>query len=159
MTDEIHGQEIRIAFPQILMQSGYLAWRTCKHHLPSFFKETFGCFIGIAYGRLDIFRTHERLYPIKGIGIVEHDLPVFIESGPENDAAFIDDVFCQYMKNATGRTLLPDFFITVYCRQYFQWGMFFSSVQYVACLLAQAALDAVRRIYVRVQETLIVRGH
>ena len=141
------------------MQSGYLAWRTCKHHMPSFFKETFGCFICIANGRLDIFRTHERLYALYGVGIVEHYLPVFIESGPENDAAFMDDLFCQYMENAAGRTLLPDFFITVYCRKNFQRSMFFSWVQYVACLLAQAALDAVRLIYVRVQEALIVRNH
>ena len=91
--------------------------------------------------------------------MVEHDLPVFIESGAENDAAFIDDVFCQYMENAAGRTLLPDLFITVYCRQNFQRSAFFSWVQYIACLFAQAALDAVRRIYVRVQETLIVRNH
>ena len=112
-----------------------------------------------ADGSVKSTTVSEHVYSASGLSGVTDPTTLSAIQNTESDAAFIDDVFCQYMENAAGRTFLPDYFITVYCRQYFQRSMFFSWVQYVACLLAQAALDAVRHIYVRVQEALIVRNH
>ena len=141
------------------MQTRDLARSSREQDFPPFRKEASSIFVRVCNASLDIFATHEGLHALHGVGIIDKDLPVAVESGSEDNSPLLYRSLRKQMEKASGRRFHPHGLIPVHCGKHLQRFDSAKRMEFVADLFAQAAIDASPLIGFRVKETLAVCLH
>lgn len=85
--------------------------------------------------------------------------PILVETGTENHAVLLNDLFRYMGEDTSRRTLQPNPSLFVFCRIYMERLPLFALIEYRTYFFAQAAIYTFRRVCLRIKKPFLVFTH